>query len=285
MTNYKPRLNLIFAIIAASLFTSACANKNETRQEDVDRYKVVESQLIDDAAAEQRRRKSEIRVAERLRQLEVERSKVERELNEATQLAKAEIRKSNNLGDDELLRLSDTPPIVTNVVVANSSDENEPPLWALKDYPSPVDGLPICAVVSQPRKVTNGSLDTNVTVIVGADTIYLRTDATFDPNGPETGFRIDAGFPILFDSYHNELTAVVDNGYSRLRNALDSGSTLIVAFAYSPQLSTAESHILELSLDSIGEPLTQLANCDAPVERLANEFSADRSRSNDSPDL
>ena len=129
-------------------------------------------------------------------------------------------------------------------------------------------------MVSKPSKVINGTLDTNVTVVIGTDTIYLRTDATFDPEAPETGLRIDAGFPILFDSFLNELTGVIDAGYSRLRSGLESGSTLIVAFAYSPQLSTAETHVLELSLDSISKPLAQLANCGQPESSLIDQQQA-----------
>lgn len=280
-----PRSKSPFAVLAMSLLISACANKAVTRQEDVDRYDALETQLIDETAADERRRKSEMRVAERLRQLDSERAQAETERNEARRLSQLENLESASLDDDKLLNLSDTTPVVTQVVVANSSDENKESLWALRNYPSPLNGSPICAVVSKPSKVINGSLDTNVTVIIGTDTVYLRTDATFDPAAPETGLRIDAGFPILFDSFLNELTGVIDTGYTRLRDRLESGSTLIVAFAYSPQLSTAETHVLELSLDSISEPLAQLASCDTSATGLVDQQSVDQSLPTESLDL
>jgi len=274
MATDKQRLNLLYAPIAACLLSTACASKVETRQTEVDRYEALETQLIDERAAEERRRRSEMRVAERLRQIEVERAEAQQKREEARALAQAKIDAENTLDDAALLSLPETP-VVTNVVVANSSDAAETNLWSLRNYPSPIDGSPICAVVSRTSNVSNGTLDTNVSVVISADSVYLRTDATFDPDAPETGFRIDAGIPILFNSYHNELTAVIDKGYARLRNTIESGSTLTVAFAYSPQLSTAETHVLELSLETISNPLAQLESCETDDASLTDELVAE----------
>lgn len=269
MKNCNQKTPLLIVLLTASLLATACANKAATRQEDIDRYAALEANLIDEEAAEKRRRQSEIRIADRLRQQDLERIKTQNEKIKASQQTYSEELKSTESDADgvsasNLVILNDTTPEVTQVVVSTGTDEA---LWVLQDYPSPINGMPLCAVVSKPSKITNGSLDTNVAVIVGADTIYLRTDATFDPDATETGLRVDAGLPILFDSYLNELTAVIDASYSRLRTALDTGSTLIVTFAYSPQLSTAETYVLELSLDSIAEPLAQLDNCVEPLDQ------------------
>ena len=267
MKNCNQKKPLLIVLLMTSLLVTACANKAATRQEDIDRYAALEANLIDEEAAEERRRQSEIRIADRLRQQDLERIKTQSDKFEASQLTYSEEQKStesdeNEVNTNNLIILNDTTPEVTQVVVSTGIDEA---LWVLQDYPSPINGTPVCAVVSKPSRVTNGSLDTNVTVIVSSDTIYLRTDATFDPDAAETGLRVDAGLPILFDSYLNELTAVIDASYSRLRTALETGSTLIVTFAYSPQLSTAETYVLELSLDSIGESLAQLENCVEPL--------------------
>ena len=277
MYNRTRLTHSLLAIVTVSLFTSGCANRAATRQEDVDRYEALETELIDQTAAEERRRRSEMRVAQRLRQLDVERAKAEQERKEAEELAQLENLESKKFEDNNLLNLAGSKPVVTQIVVANSSDEQDEALWSLQDFPSPIDGSPLCAVVSQPSQILNGTLDTNVRVIIGTDSIYLRTDATFDLDAPETGFRIDAGFPILFDKFHNELTAVIDKSYFRLRNGLETGSTLIVAFAYSPQLSTAETHVLELSLDSIASPLSQLSNCAGTNEDITEDDQTDQS--------
>jgi len=281
----KQRIQSLLAIIAVSLLTTACANKTATRQEDVARYEALETQLIDETAAAEQRRRAQMRVAERLRQLDTDRAKMEQAQIEEARQSQIENLESEKLQDNDLLNLAGSTPVVTQVVVANDSAQDDEALWVLQDYPSPVNGIPLCAVVSRPSKVINGSIDTNVTVIIGTDTIYLRTDATFDPDAPESGFRIDAGFPILFDKFLNELTAVIDTGYSRLRDALDTGSTLIVAFAYSPQLSTAETHVLELSLDSISEPLAQLASCGGQLEQLPEDSQLEQTVPTELSDL
>jgi hypothetical protein len=125
-----------------------------------------------------------------------------------------------------------------------------------------MDGSALCAVVSTPITVRNGTLDTSVTIIVGKSTVFLRTDATFDPDALETGYVIDAGFPIAFDSFLNELTAVVDDGYDRLVSSMRSGTTLSVAFGYKPQLSSADTHVIEMGLDTFEDTMSQLAQCD-----------------------
>ena len=65
-----------------------------------------------------------------------------------------------------------------------------------------------------------------------------------------------------FDHYLNELTAVVDDSYARLLEALQQGDTLRVSFAYSPQMISAETHLVEYPLDSVARPLAELAECD-----------------------
>ena len=126
--------------------------------------------------------------------------------------------------------------------------------------------------MSTPVDVLNGPLETRVTIIISDSAVYLRTDATFDATVPEAGYRIDAGIPIAFDRYLNELTAVVDDSYARLLDSLQSGLTLSASFAYSPQLSSAETHVVELSLEELDAALAQLAGCGP---RQAGETPAD----------
>jgi hypothetical protein len=225
---------------------SACADKAEIRDRELERYKTLESELIDAQQAEVQRRRTQLRVAQQLRQMDAERAEAARK----------------RLQDQDALQSLPQVPLVTQITVGQPDSGIDSEVWKFQDYPSPIDGSTLCAVVSIPIDVQNGPLETKASVIIGKDSIFLRTDATFDDTALETGYRVDAGFPIAFDQFINEVTAVVDENYARLLELLKDGSTLAVSFALSPQLSTAETHIVELSLDAIDKPLSELAECD-----------------------
>ena len=158
------------------------------------------------------------------------------------------------------LSVTDNTPVKTPV----NTPENERGMWTYKEHPNPVSGKSACAVVSDTIVVLNGTLDTHVNVIIMTDAIYLRTDATFDINASDTGYRVDAGFPVSFNTYANELTAVVDEDYDRLYQMITSGLFLTVDFVYMPQLADSATHRLELNLDLIEGALDELDACRAP---------------------
>lgn len=253
----------VIALTCLSVTLLACADKSAIREQERERYAELEGELIDAQAAEERRRQSEMRIAAKLRQLDSERTQRALERAQISNLPASSstiLSGPANAGSTGP-QVVQSGPVVTQIVVAGNAADLGNQIWSLQDYPSPVDGSSLCAVVSEPVSVQNGSLDTQVTVVIANDAVYLRTDATFDKSAPETGFRIDAGFPIAFDEFLNELTAVVDTSYARLRESIDLGTTLTASFAYSPQLSSSETHVIELSLDSIERPLDELSAC------------------------
>ncbi|NND91829.1 MAG: hypothetical protein HKN42_13290 [Granulosicoccus sp.] len=245
------------------ILLAACADKSELRQQERDRYRALEDKLISAQEAQESRRRSEMRVAQRLQQLDRERAEAARARLQARNDARSA---STDAADerpdaDKLSTSSTRRPIVTQLIVAESDTQEGSPLWSVTNFPNPVDGSALCSVVSRPVTVMNGTLETQVTLIISDSAVILRTDATFDDAAPETGFRVDAGFPVAFDHFLNELTAVVDDSYPRLIEAIENGSTLTVSFAYDPQLSTAETHVMEFSLDSMAALLDQLPDC------------------------
>jgi len=152
-------------------------------------------------------------------------------------------------------------PVVTQIVVGQPAQRDAVGSWNRQEYPSPVDGSPLCAIVSIPVVVQNGELETQVSIVVSNSAVYLRTDAAFDAQVPETGYRIDAGLPVPFDRFHNELTAVVDDNYFSLLSSIKKGATLSVSFAYDPQLSSSNTHVVELNLDSFNQVWSENVQC------------------------
>lgn len=237
---------IVLALCAASSL-SACADKAAIRDKELARYKSLERELIVAQQDEEQKRRTELRVAQKLRQMDTERAAAARKRLQARE-------STPNLPQ---------APLVTQITVGQADSGTASDVWKLQHYPSPVDGSSLCAVVSIPVAVQNGQLETKASVIISKDRIFLRTDATFDTTALETGYRVDAGFPIGFDRFINEVTAVVDDNYSRLLELLQNGSTLAVSFALSPQQSTVETHVVELSLDAIDKPLSELFDCDS----------------------
>ncbi len=234
------------------------------------RYEALESELISAQDAEERQRRTELRVAQKLRQMDRERAAAAAaaRLPPPGRFEAGKHDASAAAAESDSVSTAPTGPVVTQIVVGQSAKDNVR-TWTLQKYPSPVDGSAMCAVVTTPLTVTNGNIETLVSVIVSKDSVFLRTDATFDTTAVDIGYRIDAGIPIVFDHFLNELTAVVDEGYRRLLSELESGDTLSVSFAYLPQLSSAETHIMEFPLASIEQPLSELAECDSQGARTS----------------
>lgn len=260
-----PRVALLLLYIVFSV--SACADKSAIHENERVRYEALESELISAQDAEERQRRTELRVAQKLRQMDRERAAAAvARLQPPGQFEAGKHDASAASAESGSVGAAPTGPVVTQIVVGQSAKDNVR-TWTRQYYPSPVDGSALCAVVSTPVTVTNGNIETLVSVIVSKDSVFLRTDATFDTNAVDIGYRIDAGIPIIFDHYLNELTAVVDDGYKRLLSQLETGDTLSVSFAYLPQLSSAETHIMEFPLASIEQPLSELAECDSQGAR------------------
>ena len=252
-------------LVCSALFLTACADKGVTRDLELDRYAQLENEIISAQEEEERRRAAEYKVTQKLQKLDADRAAAALKRQKEQDAIYAELDNQTAFSDELATndRTLSAEPVVTQIAVGQSSIDN--PTWNLQDYPSPLDGSPLCAVVSSPITIRNGTLDTSVTIIVGKSTVFLRTDAIFDPDALETGFVIDAGFPIAFDSFLNELTAVVDESYDRLVSIMRSGTTLSVAFGYKPQLSSADTYIIEMGLDTFEETMSQLAQCDTDV--------------------
>lgn len=255
----KPGLLLI--LLYTTLSISACADKAGLRDEERARYEALENELISAQLAEERQRRTEMQLAQAPEPLESEPKVAEHRRLHKPIVPIVDDNADSNRVQAESLNLADSARVDTQIVLDQTPTEISG-LWTLQTYPSPIDGSELCAVVSAPVTVTNGTIETQVSVIISNSTVFLRTDASFDTTAVETGYRIDAGIPMAFDHYLNELTAVVDDSYGRLISALQQGEAFRVSFAYSPQLSSTETHVVEYSLDSIAQLLLELDNCD-----------------------
>ena len=255
----KPGFLLLVLSVAISI--SACANTAAIHEEERAHYEALENELIGAQQAEERLRRIEMQVAQKTEQLESEPAvDAHRQLRTPSE-PMAEGNEDAKLSQEGPRNLSSSGPADTQITIDQASNEISG-IWTLQHYPSPIDGSALCAVVSPPAIVTNGTIDTLVAVIISNSAVFLRTDASFDTTAAETGYRIDAGIPIGFDHFLNELTAVVDDGYERLTNTLLAGETLKVTFAYSPQLSSDGTHAIEYSLDDIEQTMSELTSCD-----------------------
>lgn len=278
---------LFFVCMLLSLW--ACTNKVALRDKERAHYDNLESELLNEQKAKDRRLRDEYRVGPDIQPSDSvklptteqnkknESSSIENTESEPVETSEnADFIESSTVTDDnglEAIEPSDANPapelsssVVTQIVVGQSSENDTERNWTRKNYPSPVDGLPLCAVVSIPVVVQNGELDTQVSVVVSTDTVFLRTDATFDTEALNTGFQIDAGFPIPFDHYLNELTAVIDENHPIVLNGLKNGTTLSVSFAYDPQVSSADTHVVELTLDSFAAAWSEMSECVAQMD-------------------
>jgi hypothetical protein len=278
--NSPPAL-LGVVLVSVLLFAIGCADKAAIHEQERSRYESLESEMISAQAEEERSRRAEFLVAQKLQQMDSDRAAAARARQQAlNETLTAEERDAASLAADSTPEKSSTStPVVTQVVIGQAPAGVDDRVWTLQNIQSPVDGSPLCAVVSTPVVVRNGTVDTTVSIIVGSAAVFLRTDASFDTAAVETGYSIDAGLPMAFDRYFNELTAVVDESLTRLLDAMQSGTTLSVAFAYSPQLSSADTYVVELALDSFEKPWSELARCET---RKTGDAPADSGDTSDS---
>lgn len=236
----------------------ACAQSSATHDKQRAHYENLESEMLRNQKAENRRLRDEYRAENTIQPSNSETlSATEQNTRSEISLTKNKVRETA-----ESPSLNDlTTPVVTQIVVSQSSKDNEAQNWIRQNYPSPIDGSPLCVIASNPVIVQNGDLQTQVIILISDDAVFLRTDATFDKTALDTGFQIDAGFPIPFDRYLNELTAVIDNNYSIVLNSMKSGLTLSVSFSYNPQLSTSNTHVVEIDLDSFNRVWSEKTEC------------------------
>lgn len=93
--------------------------------------------------------------------------------------------------------------------------------------------------------------------------VILRSDAVLSEDGIESGFCVDAQLPVAFDNMLNEVTAQVDESYSRLVNALVEGTLLTVKFTYlSPDKSPLETHALDIDLSEFDKAYEMFSVCE-----------------------
>lgn len=257
-------------VFLVALLSSACADNAALKEQERSRYDALETKLIKQQETVERQRKSELRIAQRLSKLDAERATQTRIRKDSEPLSALSNNKKKHRkpGKDGVVQLQ-SPPIATQLAVGEKSDNAGTRAWTVKSIPSPVSGSALCVVASNPIKIRNGTIDTLISVLISTSHVYLRTDARFDTDAPETGYRVDSGLPIPIDQFLNELTAVVEQGYDRLLTALRSGTSLTASFAYLPQLSNAEVHRIELDLSTLDAALTKLTEC-TPAESTSD---------------
>lgn len=247
-------------LLGTLLGLSACADRASLREKELARYDVLENELISTQEEDERRRRVEYRVAQKLQQIQAESAT-------ATRATQSTVINFSSTGSEDTEDNGSHPSLIQPTVPVPALDQAVVDLnsgrWRLQNFPSPTDGMPICAVVSIPEVVRNGTLDTSVRIIVSNSAVYLRTDATFDVNELETGYRIDAGFPFSFDNFLNELTAVIDDNHARLVQAMQAGTTLSVEFAYDPQISSETTYVMDLALDTFNQAWSKMDECNA----------------------
>jgi len=250
-------------LLYVMLCLSACAERSVLRDKERAHYENLESELLSKQKAEDQRLRDEYRIEHDIRPPD---SKI---LSATEQNTKNKVFFANDKTSKTIEPASAnsnhdiTAPVVTQVVVGQPSKDIKARNWSRQNYPSPVNGSTLCVIASNTVLVKNGGIDTQVRIIVSNDTVFFRSDATFNTTALDTGFQIDAGFPIPFDRYLNELTAVIDKNYYQVLNSMKSGLTLSVSFAYSPQLSTSDIHVVELDLDSFNQVWSENTECTA----------------------
>ena len=266
----KPSILITLGCVCLSGLTTACGSKNTVKEADLARYEALEAELIEAKVAVENRLRAEMQLAEKLQRLELERQEklAELSLNEnfSSETADSAIAGETNAIDRSV---ATEPPVVTPIVVA--VDDEEDALWNQGYLASPITGETQCLISSNPVVVNNGTIVTEVKVIISSNEVMVRTDAAFDTSAVETGFRVDAGLPIAFDQFHNELTALVDTNYARLLEALLDGSTLTVSFAYQPQLSNSDTHVVDISLASLPSAIDDLTSCEKEFGNIEDD--------------
>jgi len=133
--------------------------------------------------------------------------------------------------------------------------------WLVGYYPDPKTGTETCSIVSPTQSITNGTLDTQVNVVITSDLVYFRADAALDISGPESGFRIDANFPLPFDENVNEIAAVFDESYERILTALEIGTVLEVTYANDPHKGAIPQHTVSYDISPLASLVTALNQC------------------------
>jgi len=186
-----------------------------------------------------------------------ERASIE-ELNAAERQRKVEL-----FGDDRHNpNVSTNESSVENVLPATALVEPNDVDWLIGYYPDPKTGAEICSIVSPTQTISNGTLETQVNVVLTSTLIYFRADAALDISNPESGFRVDANFPMRFDQNVNEIAAVFDRSYARALSALEAGTVLEVTYANNPHLGELPLHTISYDIDPVAALIPTLNQCE-----------------------
>ena len=133
--------------------------------------------------------------------------------------------------------------------------------WLAGSHPDPKTGEPVCAMLSPAAAVMNGELATEVFVMITSTSVYLRTDATLDPDNSAYGLSIDDTRLLGFESLLNDVTAIVAVEVVDMIPRLIDGRRLVASFRYSPQQPDKTFHSVEFDLDGIEDAWNQLNRC------------------------
>ena len=134
--------------------------------------------------------------------------------------------------------------------------------WSFSFFPELATSNPTCTLLSEPFEVMSGDLPTKVQVIVTPANVYLRSDAVLSTDDIEAGFRVDSALPVAFDGMLNEVTATVDQGYSKLIKAMLDGTILTAYFSYATSEQTAlDSNRIDIALIEFSEAYEMLSTC------------------------
>jgi len=165
-------------------------------------------------------------------------------------------------GNDETL----APGVKISAVPLESelADRNSPTAeagWRAGRHPDPATAEPVCAMLSPPVTVMNGELATEAFVMITSESVYLRTNATLDPDDSVYGLSIDDTPLLRYEALLNDVTAIILVDVVDMIQRLVDGRDLIASFRYSPQQPDKTFHSVEFDLDGFEDARGQMNQC------------------------
>jgi hypothetical protein len=145
--------------------------------------------------------------------------------------------------------------------------------WTVKRLNNQTGNLERCVLESNTAPVNDGYQETQVSMIVSADTVIVKTKVPLDDSFDDIGLQVEKNAFIKMDKIVEERSALFASSYTKILEQLKKGPvpvkkgqqspspTVKVQLRFWPTWPVTGTHAVEFSLDGFSKAYTDMAAC------------------------
>ena len=134
--------------------------------------------------------------------------------------------------------------------------------WSLDRRPNPVNHKTQCMLASRSISISDGYEQTDIQLLLTANSLYVKTDSNIDLSYPDTGIRLDDGTLRPFKGLAKETAAVISDDVVMLYRQMAPRQAVLVRLGFWPTWPLTETQEARFSLDGFDDAITALWQCE-----------------------